>query len=145
MGQTALLRAHVNSLEESRKKLAQLSSRLPGVETETNRWLTALPLSEEEVSFFAASLEGVAKEKGLTISLDLEDFPKQVDIGGKMLPGLGLIITLEGSFDGVRSFLTDLVGLNYFFKTDKLTILAHETKPGVKAAINGSLMTSLTP
>ena len=141
---TNLVQAEINYLTDNREKLSLLSENLPGVIDETNIWVEALPANEEDVAGFAALIESSAKEKGLTISLDFDDFPKPVDIGGKMVPGLGLVITLEGSLDGVRRFMAELSRSNYFYKTDKITILKHETKDGVKAAFSGSLMMNLS-
>ena len=138
-----LAQAETNNLAENRVKLADLSDSLPGVAGETNVWLRALPSDEEGVARFAASLEQLARDRSLTVILDFDDFPETIDIAGKLLPGLGLQINLEGSFDNVRSFMSDLAKMNYFYKTDKITVLTHETKPGVKASFTGSLMLNI--
>ncbi len=133
----------VSKQEVNIDKLTELNSALPNFSTEMSTYLKTLPTNESDVADFALLLEQNAKEVGLTISNHFDDFPKQVDVSGRNIPGLGMEITLEGSFQDLTRFFTRLSNLPYFFRTDKITILSRDTKLGVKAVINGFLMMNI--
>ncbi|OGD73293.1 hypothetical protein A3K29_04135 [Candidatus Collierbacteria bacterium RIFOXYB2_FULL_46_14] len=134
------LKVEVVRQEANMIKLDDLSREMPRLSNEAVRYSNTLPADEYEVANFTAVVERFAKESGLTISNHFDDFPKQVDIAGKNMLGLGMEITLEGSFQGLTSFFSKLSSMQYFFKVDKITILKHEVKTGVKAIVNGSLI-----
>lgn len=134
--------AEIDSLVENRSKLTEVNAVLPQIESEEVIWRDYLPSSEEEVADFASSIEGLARNESMDVTLDFDDFLTQVDIAGKFVTGLGLSITLEGSYQGMTSFFGELNDLPYFFKTDKITILKHETRSGIKATVRGSLIMS---
>lgn len=137
------LQLEVTQQESNIKKLDELSATLPGMSSEIAGFLNTLPANEEDVADFATTLEQVAKGAGITIAFHFDDFPKPVEVIGQNITGLGSEIALEGSFQGVTTFLTKLSNLQYFFKIDKLTIIKLETKPGVKAIITGALMMNI--
>ncbi len=134
------LQLEASQQESNIQKLGVLSTTLPGLSSEIAGFLNTLPANEEDVANFAAALEQVARSAGLGITFHFDDFPKPIEVTGQNITGLGSDITLEGSFQGVTTFLTRLSNLQYFFKIDKLTIIKHETKPGVKAIVTGALM-----
>lgn len=135
-----LKEAEIKSLTDNKGKLDALTASLPTLTSEESDWKKYLPANEEDVAAFASSIEDLAKAQSLDITLDFDDFPGQVDIGGKYVNGLGLSITLEGSYQGLTRFMAGLDGLPYFYKTDKITALKPETKVGVKTTIKGSLI-----
>lgn len=109
-------------------------------QTLLNTWEKTLPKSEEEVAVFATAIESLAKSHSLVLNLDFEDFPGQVDIGGRYATGIGLDISLDGSYQNITTFLHRLDELTYFFKIDKLIITQQELKTGVKASLSGVLV-----
>lgn len=135
--------ARVNDLTENQRKLEELKTSLPSFSGLAGSWRNILPANEKEVALFAGQIEQLAKTSNLTIALGLDDFPGPVDISGHYIAGLGVEVTLEGSFTGIINFLSGLNNLPYFFKIDKITLTKPETKVGVKAVINGALMMNL--
>lgn len=134
------LQMEVEQQAENIEKLAILSSTLPQLTGEMNKFLETLPATEGDVAEFATSVEGIARGLGLTIAYRFDDFPKKVDVAGQNIYGLGSEISLEGSFQGLINFLSGLSNFPNFFKIDKITLLKHETKPGLKITINGFLI-----
>lgn len=134
------LQVEVDREKTNVDKLEGLFVLLPTLTRETVVYLKTLPTNESEVSIYATMVETLAKESGLTIVNHFDDFPKTLDVSGKNILGLGMEITLEGTFQGLTEFFTRLSALPYYFKVDKIMILNHETKTGVKAVVNGSLM-----
>lgn len=144
LSEANLAQAELDHLIDNREKLSLLSDSLPQLMTESNTWLRYLPVDQDGVAAFASTLEALAKERRLLITLDFDDFPKAVEVAGKNISGLGLTITIQGSFEGLRDFCSQMARQPYFFKTDKITVLKHETLPGIKATLTGSLMMNLT-
>lgn len=136
------LQKEVDQQAENVARLNELATSLPALSSETARYLRALPADESEVANFASTVEQKAREAGLLITFHFDDFPKNVSVSGQNILGLGTDIILEGTFQGLTVFLSRLSSLPYFFKVDKMTILQHETKTGIKASIDGSLMMS---
>ena len=134
------LKVEVARQETNMIKLDELSQEMPRLSNEALRFNNTLPADENEVANFTGVVEQFAKELGLTISNHFDDFPKQVDIAGKNMLGLGMEITLEGSLQSLTGFFSRLSSMQYFFKVDKITLLKHETKSGIKAIVNGSLI-----
>lgn len=141
--ETNRLQIEVDRQEVNIEKLLSLSNQLPTFSGETVTYLKTLPSTETDVANFASIVEQNARDSGLTISNHFDDFPKQVDVSGKNISGLGMEITVEGSFQSLTLFLTRLSSLPYYFKIDKVTILKHEINPGVKSVINGFLMMNI--
>lgn len=141
--QVNMLEVEVNQQEANTERLQDLRSSLPGLTPQIENFLNTLPSNEQDVAEFAAVLEQEARSVGLVITFQFEDFPEPVDVSGQNIVGLGSEITLEGSFQGVTTFMSRLSALPYFFKVDKLTVLNHETKSGVKAIVAGSLMMNI--
>lgn len=139
----AKLQVEVNNQTANDKKLSDLAALMPTLSKETISYLKTLPTNEVEVANFATQVELIAKEQGLLIAFNFEDFPRQIEVSGKNAFGLGTEISLEGSFQNLTVFLTRISSLPYFFKIDKMTILKNETKLGVKAIIDGSLIMNL--
>ncbi len=135
--------AKANSLSENQSRLATLESSLPVNSILASTWLRTLPTNEKDVAAFATQIEGLAKAQSLTIDIRFDDFPGPVDISGHYIAGLGAEVTLMGSFTGVTNFLSNLSGLPYFFKIDKMTLTKPEAKSGVKAVFDGYLMMNL--
>lgn len=135
-----LLQVEVDRQKTNINKLEELTTVFPTLTREMSVYLKTLPTSEAEVAAYAAMVETLAKESGLTIANHFDDFPKTLDISGKNILGLGMEVTLEGSFQGLTKFFTGLTTLPYYFKVDKILILNRETKNGVKAVVNGALM-----
>ncbi|HCQ31193.1 TPA: hypothetical protein DIU27_02285 [Candidatus Collierbacteria bacterium] len=140
INETSLLQGDVNRQKENVDKLRVLSSTLPGLSSEISTYLITLPANEEDVAVFAATIESVAKDSELTIVNNFDDFPKPVDVSGKNILGLGMEITLEGSFQGLTIFFSKLSDMPYFFKIDKITMLKRDTNTGIKAVVKGVLM-----
>lgn len=132
--------ARVDDLTDNQRKLEELKTSLPTYSVLGSNWQKTLPANEKDVAAFAAGIEQLAKAQNLTIAISFDDFPGPVDVFGHYITGLGVEITLGGNFAGISGFLTDLSGLPYFFKVDKMTLTKPETKVGVKAVINGALM-----
>ena len=137
---TRKLQLEVSRQETNISKLGDLSVLLPTLTSETSTYLRTLPMSESDVAAYATLVETLAKDSDLTIANHFDDFPKARDVSGKNILGLGMEITLEGPFQGLTRFFARLTALPYYFKIDKITILNQETKTGVKAIVNGSLM-----
>ncbi len=137
------LQIEVGRQEENIAKLAELSTTLPTLSSELSTYMKTLPSSETDVADFALLVEQNAKSLGLVISNHFEDFPRPIDVLGKNITGLGMEITVDGTYQGLTSFFARISALPYFFKIDKITILKHETKTGIKAIINGSLMMNI--
>jgi len=134
------LKQEVSRLEINIVKLADLSNEVPPLSDETLRYANTLPANENEVANFTGVVERFAQESDLTILNHFDDFPKQVDVIGKNMFGLGMEITLEGSFQGVNGFFSKLSTMQYFFKADKITLLKNEVNSGIKVIVNGSLI-----
>ena len=134
--------AEIDNLVENRARLDSANVLLSQIQADEAVWRGYLPSTEEDVAAFASSIERLTRVQTMDVTLDFDDFPAQVDIGGKFVTGLGLSITLEGSYQGLTNFFGELNKLSYFFKTDKITILKHETRNGIKATIRGSLIMS---
>lgn len=137
------LQIEVGRQSSNTSRLADLKEILPTLSEETKVYLRTLPSDEADVANVASTMEQIARSLGLIISFHFDDFTKQVDVSGQNIYGLGSEIVLEGSFQGLTVFLSRLSGLPYFFKIDKLTIVKHESKPGMKAVLNGFLMMNL--
>lgn len=137
------LQAEAELLRRNREKLGELANILPSFNADMKRWADTLPGNEAEVATFAAQIERLAGNQNLTFELNLDDFPGPVDVNGHYVDGLGAGITVDGAYQGVTNFLTNMSALPYYFKIEKLTITKNETKPGVKAIINGALMMDL--
>jgi len=134
------LKQEVSRLEINIVKLADLSNEVPPLSDETLRYANTLPANENEVANFTGVVERFAQESNLTILNHFDDFPKQVDVIGKNMFGLGMEITLEGSFQGVNGFFSKLSTMQYFFKADKITLLKNEVNSGIKVIVKGSLI-----
>lgn len=137
------LQAEAELLRRNREKISGLANSLPQLNADMIRWGKTLPGNEAEVATFAAQIERAAGNQNLTFELNLDDFPGPVDVNGHYIDGLGAGITVDGSYQGVTGFVSNLSALPYYFKIDKITITKNDTKPGVKAVINGSLMMDL--
>lgn len=140
----SLARAELVQLTESRGRLNELTTLLPRYELLERNWLSTLPQNEKEVAAFAEGLEQLAKASGLILELSFDDFPGPVDVSGHYIAGVGAQITLVGSYAGVTSFLASLSDLPYYFKVDKMTLTKPDSRPGLKAQFNGSLMMNLS-
>lgn len=140
---TKKLQSEVDLATADQTRLKLLSSQMPILANENTAWLKTLPKTEDDVAQFAAFVEQLAKVQGLKIVIHFEDFPKMSMISGTNMSSLGTDIILDGSFQGLTSFISQISGSNYFFKIDKLSIIKLETKPGVKATLNGSLIMNL--
>ncbi len=139
----SLAQTEVNQLTESRDRLTELARLLPEYSSREKNWLSTLPQNEKEVAAFAGSLEQLAKANGLILILAFDDFPGPVDVSGHYIAGVGVEITLTGSYAGAASFLANLAKLPYYFKVDKMTLTKPDSRPGAKTVINGSLMMNL--
>ena len=140
---TNRVQAEVNNLSLGIDKLDSLASTVPAVRPEVVVWQLALPGTEEEVAAFAQQVEALAKANNQTVSLNFDDFPQTVEVGSKVVDGLGTDMLLEGSFQGLVGFINQLSGAPYFYKIDKLTVIKNESKSGVKATLNGTLVMKL--
>lgn len=140
---TNRFQAEVDQIVANQSRLSDLAVSLPSLTGETGAWSKTLPVTEKDVAAFAVQIEQLAKTQGLVSSLDLEDFPGPIDVSGRYLTGLGVDITLEGSYQGVTNFVFALGNLPYFYKIDKLTLTKQETRLGVKAILNGALIMNL--
>lgn len=138
------LQVEVDRQKTNVGKLEGLSVLLPTLTRETALYLRTLPTNESEVSVYATLVETLAKESGLTIVNHFDDFPKMLDVSGKNILGLGIEMTLEGTFQSLTKFFAHLTALPYYFKVDKIMILNQETKTGVKAVVDGSLMMNIS-
>lgn len=134
------LRTEIERQENNNLKLVELANILPPLANETLVYQKTLPSNEAGVATFVSLMESLAKGIGMTVAFHFNDFPNQVDVSGKNIYGLGSEIALEGSFQSLTTFLARLSELPYFFKVDKMMILKHDTKPGVKVVITGYLM-----
>lgn len=139
----SLARAELAQLTESRGRLNELTTLLPRYELLERSWLSTLPQNEKEVAAFAGRLEQLARANGLLLELSFDDFPGPVDVSGHYIAGVGAQITLLGSYAGITNFLTGLADLPYHFKLDKMTLTKPDSRPGLKAEFNGSLMMNL--
>lgn len=137
---TNRLQAEVDQLVSQQDKLLSLNVELPSLQPTIATWLASLPSTEDEVAVFAQEVERLAALHGQTVLIDFEDFPAPVDVGGRYIDGLGTDISLEGSFQGLTNFVTDLSRLQYFYKINRLTVTQHETRNGIKATLTGFLM-----
>lgn len=137
------LRREVVQQRENLEKLNLLSAVLPDLTTEMADYLKTLPLNEAEVADFAAFVEKTARDLSLVITFHFDDFPKPLNVSGQNIFGLGSDMVVEGSFSGLTTFLSNLSAARYFFKIDKLTVIKHESKIGVKASISGALMMNI--
>ena len=135
-----VLKVEIGRQENNNLKLGELSVLLPTLSAETLVYQKTLPANEEEVATFVALVESLAKDAGMTVLFHFDDFPGKIDVSGKKFYGLRSEITLEGSFQGLTTFLSRLSELPYFFKVDKMMLLTLENKPGLKAIITGYLM-----
>jgi Tfp pilus assembly protein PilO len=134
------LKVEIGRQESNNVKLGELAVILPTLTAETFAYEKTLPTNEEEVATFVSLVESLVKDAGLTVVFHFEDFPGKIDVSGKNIYGLGSEITLEGSFQGLTTFLTRLSGMPYFFKVDKLMLLKLDNRSGVKSLITGYLM-----
>ena len=139
----SLAQAEVNQLSESRARLIELATLLPRYSSRAKSWLATLPQNEKEVAAFAGSLEQLAEANSLVLTLAFDDFPGPIDVSGHYIAGVGAEIALEGSYAGISIFLANLTDLPYYFKVDRMTLTKPDSRPGVKALINGSLMMNL--
>lgn len=139
----SLAMSELAQLTESRGRLNELTTLLPRYELLERSWLSTLPQNEKEVAAFAGSLEQLAKANGLVLELSFDDFPGPVDVSGHYIAGVGAEITIVGSYAGVTNFLANLTDLPYYFKVDKMTLTKPDSRPGLKAQLNGSLMMNL--
>lgn len=137
------VRSELQMIQTNETRLEQLTSFIPVLSVESAAWAKTLPSSENDVAQFAALMEQFAKQQNLAVTIHFDDFPTTTSISGKQMTTLGTDITLEGSFQGISSFVTQLSDANYFYKIDKLTFTKQETKPGVKATLNGLLVMNI--
>ncbi len=134
------LQQQINALQADEAKYNDDLTQYSSFQTLLTTWEQSLPKNETQVAVFASSVENLAKSQTLALTLDFEDFPGQVDIGGRYATGIGLEMNLQGSYQNLTAFIHKLNALPYFFKIDKLILTQEELKPGVKATLTGTLI-----
>lgn len=102
-------------------------------------WQQLLPVNETEVALFAAQVENLANQTQLTLELHFDDFPGQVETQKKLLFGIATDISLEGSYQNLITFMSQLQRLPHFYRIDKLILTRQETNRGVEATLQGIL------
>ena len=94
--QLRLKQTEVNSLESKVSALEDLVEKRQTLEPEFNQLSSFFPRGESGVAQVAEKLEEQAILNGLSMVLNFEDFPDQVDIGGVYQPALGFNVVIEG-------------------------------------------------
>lgn len=95
------------------------------------------PAEEEEVAEVAQKLETIAENSGVELRLNFEDFPEEIDIGGRYQRGLGVNTEIRGSYQGVVSWVQEIQQLPYFIRFSEVKIGILEEAPGVRAELKG--------
>src|SRR5687767_1311669 len=134
------LERETNQLNQDLIRLEDANTSYSSYSSLTQDWSRTLPANETEVAAFAAQVEQQARSHSLVVELNFEDFIKQIDIQSPF-NGLGLDISLTGSYQNLLNFLSSLESLPYFYRINKITITQNELTTGVKATLSGALIT----
>lgn len=137
------LTLEISQQTDNINRLNELETSLPTLAKEMQILSKTLPTTEVDIANFASAVERIARESGLISVFHFDDFAQSVAISKQNVPGLGIAIDLNGNFQGVIGFLSKLSRLLYFYKIDKITITKNENKPGIKAVLNGFLITNI--
>jgi Tfp pilus assembly protein PilO len=137
--QVSALMDEVDLLQADNDRYFQLSSSYSNFSSINQNWLDFLPTNENEVALFAARVEDLARTHQLNIVLRFDDFPAPIATQGKTLYGINTDIILEGSYQGLIAFTSDLERIPYFYRLDKLILTQNDSGGGVDATLQGVL------
>jgi len=92
---------------------------------------------EKGVAEVAEAMEQTADISGVSLVLNFEDFPKKIDIGGKYQRGLKINMEVQGSYQGISSWILSVERLPYFIKLNEVKMSLSRLGGGVRANLKG--------
>ncbi len=94
---------------------------------------------ETGVAVVAESLEKLAVDSGVSLTLSFEDFPEQVDIGGIYQSGLWIYMEVNGNYQAVLDWVKKVEELPYFLRLSDVKMGPSKFLFGVKGEFKGVL------
>lgn len=134
-----VMRSEIAAEEERAENLRELEEEFRRVGG-SNVWQGWLPSSEEEVAEFAERLELEATALGLILSIQFDDFPDRVDVGGKYLNALKMQLKIRGGYRQLAEMIGKISRVGYLTRTDEILLTRGRTEAMTDMTVNGLLI-----
>lgn len=119
--------------------MERLGEQKPVFNDRFEKLVAFFPAKEEEVAEVAQKLEVIAENSGVELKLTFEDFPEEIDIGGRYQQGLGVSAEIIGSYQEMVSWVRGIQQLPYFMRFSEVKMGTLEDRPGVRAEFKGTI------
>ncbi len=116
------LRLEVERDREAQEKYENLLNEFSREKAEEIEWRSLLVTDEEGVAQFAATVEALARDLGLSLTIKFDDLQTRVELAGKQGVGLKVELALSGNYEAMKAFLRGLETGKYLVKQNRLQL-----------------------